>query len=354
MPDSLKSALLYAAYFTAFYVGVKYALPLIAPFLIGLVVAAMVQKPAALLSQWIPKLSRKTCSLIMTFALLFGTFVVLYFLICSVVNGAVSFCPGIPGHLSRIRQFISETSSGAESDGTWGKFTAFIASGANWCMDFFTENYRDYLPSLLRRSTGIISGLPSLLTAAAFAALSAIFGCGDFQGIKGGIKQLLPRSAVGKTSLVIKTSVSTCTALLKAYGLIMLITFAELLAGLGIMNLAGYTTGSIVTISLVIALIDILPVLGTGTVLIPWGVFEMISGRIVSGAMLLALFAVVETVRNLIEPRLIAGRLKLHPFFSLAGVYIGGKLFGAVGIFIMPLAIMVFRQLLRQKNSAAE
>ena len=141
--------------------------------------------------------------------------------------------------------------------------------------------------------------------------------------------------------------------MLKAYGLIMLITFAELTVGLGVMNLAGYGTGNIVTIALVISLIDILPVLGTGTALIPWGIFEILSSRTVSGIMLLALFAVVETVRNMIEPKLISGKLELHPFFSLAGVYIGGKLFGAAGIFIMPLAMMIFRQIYSQKNSAA-
>ena len=354
MTDNFKRALLYAAYFAAFYLGVKYALPLIFPFLIGLAVAAVIQKPAEQLSGRIPGLSLKTCCLIMTFAVIFGTAAVLYFAVCSAVNGAVSFCPGIPDRLSRMREFISQASADSQSGGTWARFTAFIASGANWCMDFFTENYRDYLPSLLRRSTGVISGLPSLLTSAVFAVMSAIFGCSDYRRVVSDIKKLLPDDAARRASLVIKTSVSTLAALLKAYGLIMLITFAELTVGLGVMNLAGYGTGNIVTIALVISLIDILPVLGTGTVLIPWGIFEILSSRTVSGIMLLALVAVVETVRNMIEPKLISGKLELHPFFALAGVYTGGKLFGASGILIMPLAIIVFRQLRGQKNSAAE
>lgn len=354
MQDYYKCTLKYGVYLTLFYLGVKYALPLIAPFIIGLSIAAMVQKPAALLSKRIPRLSHKTCCVILSFAVLFGTIAVIYLALCSAVNGAVSICPEIPGHFKRVREFVAEASAGSESRGTWGKFTAFVASGANWCMDFLTENYRQYLPSVLRRSTSIISGLPSLLTAAVFAALSAIFGCGDFQGIKSGIKQLLPEKIARKATVIISISVNTLTALLKTYGLIMVITFAELLIGLGIMNLTGYGTGSIVTVALVIALIDILPVLGTGTVLIPWGLFEILSGRIVSGTMLLMIFAVVETVRNLMEPKLMAGRLELHPFFTLAGVYVGGKLFGALGIFIMPLAMMIFRQLRRQKECAAD
>ena len=353
MPDYYKIALKYGAYFALFYLGVKYALPLAAPFIIGLSVAALVQKPARLLSERIPALSYRTCCVILTSAVIFGTVAVVYLAVCSIVNGDMSFCPGIPEHLNRIRQFVNEVSNGAKGAGTWGKFTAFVASGASHCMDFFSENYRDYLPSVLRRSTSLFSGLPSLLTAAVFTALSAFFGCGNYRGIKEGIRRFLPQEAAEKTSLIIQTSVATLTEMMKTYGLIMLITFSELLLGLGIMNLAGFGTGNIITVALVIALIDILPVLGTGTVLIPWALFEFISGRVVSGIMLLILFAVVETVRNLLEPKLIAGKLELHPFFSLAGVYIGGKLFGAAGIFIMPLAMMIFRQIYSQKNSAA-
>ena len=77
MTDNFKRALLYAAYFAAFYLGVKYALPLIFPFLIGLAVAAVIQKPAEQLSGRIPGLSLKTCCLIMTFAVIFGTAAVL-------------------------------------------------------------------------------------------------------------------------------------------------------------------------------------------------------------------------------------------------------------------------------------
>ena len=354
MPDSIKPILKYAVYLPLFYISVKYALPLIAPFIIGLGIAAIVQKPAELLSSRIPKLSRKVCCLIMTSGILFGTSAVIYLAVCSVLNGAVSFCPGIPAHLSRIKQYVAEASVAAEGAGTWGKFTAFAASGANRFMDFFSDNYREYLPSVLRRSTSLLSGLPSLLAGAAFTALSALFGCADYNGVKAGIKRLLPERAVNKASLIVKTSADTLSALMKAYGLLMLITFAELLTGLGIMSLAGYGTGSVVTAALVISIIDVLPVLGTGTVLIPWGIFEMLSGRTVSGIMLLVLFAVTEIVRNLLEPRLIAGRLELHPFFTLAGVYVGGRLFGAAGIFIMPLAMMIFRQLHAQKNGAAE
>lgn len=349
-----KRAVRTAAYLLFFYVAIRYGLPLIAPFIVGLSVAAAVQKPAGLLSSRIPCISRKICCVIMTSAILFAAAAMLYFALCAMIEGAVSFCPGIPDRLDKIRQLAAQASHSSKDASAWGRFTAFAASGANWCIDFFTENYRQYMPSVLGRSTRLIAGLPSLMTATVFAVLSALFGCGEFDKIKSSVRQWLPPETARSVSLIIGTSVSTVSALVKTYGTLMLITFAELVAGLGIMSLTGHAAGNVITIALVISLIDILPVLGTGTVLIPWGLFEMLSGRLTSGIMLLALFAVIEAVRNLLEPRLIAGRLQLHPIFTLAGVYVGGKLFGASGIFVMPLAMMIFRRLHQQKNDAAE
>ncbi len=337
-----------------FYLAIKYALPLIAPFIFGLSIAALVQKPAALLSSRIPKLSRKLCCVILTSALIFASAAALCLIICSAVNGAVSLCPGIPAHLDSLRKFFSEASVNAKDASAWGKFTAFVASGANWCIDFFTENYRQYLPSVLGRSTRLVSGLPSLVAATVFAVMSALFACGEFGRIKASVKNWLSPQATAIVARLIKVSVSTVSALIKTYGTLMLITFAELVAGFGIMSLTGHGIGNIVTIALVISLIDILPVLGTGTILVPWGIFEIISGRFVSGMMLIVMYAIIETVRSLLEPKLIAGRLELHPFFTLAGVYIGGRLFGASGIFVMPLAMMIFREMRRQKNNAAD
>lgn len=343
----------YAFWFVIFYWGVKYALPLLAPFLLGLSAAAAVRKPAETLAARIPGLSARVCRIILTAALLFAVAAVLYLLLCSLIEGAVAFCPGIPGRIDSLRQWIADASAGREDAGAWEKFTAFIASGASRCIDLFTENYRDYLPSVLGRSTRLVSGIPSLLTAAAFAALSALFASADPDAVRASVRNLLPEEAAATVSRVIRTSVSTCAALMQTYGTLLLVTFAELCAGLGIMALTGHGTGRILPTALVIALIDILPVLGTGTVLVPWSLFEFLSGRTVSGIMLLVMFAVIEVVRNTLEPKLLAGRLALHPFFTLLGVYVGAKLFGAVGIFVMPPAMMIFRQL-RVKPSDSE
>ena len=337
-----------------FYAVFRYILPLALPFLLGLCVASAVQKPAAMLSERIPLLSPKCCRLLLTSAVILLLTAAVWFAFCSVMEGAMAFCPGIPGRIGELRKAVSEASRSAQGSSAWGKFTSFAASGAGRLMDFLSENYRDYLPSLLRRSTRLVSGLPSLLASSVFTLLSALFACGDYQGVKDAVRRLLPGKTARCLSRVTNAAAATLSILLRTYGVILLVTFAELAAGLGVIALTGHRVGNIVTVALVISLIDILPLLGTGTVLVPWGLFQLLSGEYVSGIMLLVLFSVIETVRSVLEPKLIAGRLRLHPFFTLAGVWIGGRLFGATGIFVMPFAMMTARTLLEGEKPKEE
>lgn len=336
-----------------FYFGVKYVLPVLLPFIFGLSVAALVQKPAVLLSRRIPCLSKKVSCVIMTAAVMLISAMLITAVLCSVFSGAMSFCPGIPEHLSRARGFITQSAANSGTESSWGRFVNFIALAAEWCIDFLTQNYKQYLPSVLSHSTKFITKLPSFLTATFFGVISALFACGEFDQIKRSVKNYLPAGISERISMIIRTAVRTVTMLLKTYGMLMLITMCELAAGFTIIRLMGYNTGNIITNALIIALIDILPILGTGTVLIPWGAFEIITGNLTPGIMLLVMFAVIALIRNFLEPKFMANNLQLHPFFTLAGVYIGGKLFGAAGIVIIPLLMLTVRELRNTNKGAA-
>ena len=303
-----------------FYFGVKYVLPVLLPFVFGLSIAALVQNPAALLAQRIPRLSKKVCCVIMTVAVMLIATMLIIAALCSIFSGAMSFCPGIPEHLSRVRVFITQSAAHSNAESSWGRFVNFVALAAEWCIDFLTQNYKNYLPSVLSHSTKFITKLPSFITAVFFGIISALFACGEFDKIKCSVKSYLPAGICERVSMVIRAAVRTATMLLKTYGTLMLITMCELMAGFTLIRLMGYNTGNIITNSLIIALIDILPILGTGTVLIPWGTFEIITGNFTPGIMLLIMFAVIALIRNFLEPKFMASNLELHPFFTLAGV----------------------------------
>lgn len=342
-----------SAYVAAIYFGVKYILPILLPFIFGLSIAALVQNPAGLLASRIPHVSKRACCRILTAVVIIVSFMLILAAVCSIFSGAMEFCPGIPEYLAQAEDFINRAADSG-SQNAWGRFVNFIAMALEWGIDFISENYKQYLPSVLSKSTKLISKLPSFITAAVFSIISAMFACGDFDKIRSTIRSYLPDKAANFISFITKTTVRTITSLLKTYGTLMLITFGELTLGFLIMQLFGYSIGNIITTALIIALIDILPILGTGTVLIPWGLFEIITGNTIQGIMLLVMFGIIGIARNFLEPKFMGSNLELHPFFTLASVYIGGKIFGASGLIILPLSLIVFRETYRQKKVAAE
>ncbi len=125
----------------------------------------------------------------------------------------------------------------------------------------------------------------------------------------------------------------------KAYLLIILITAAELYLGLSLLGVKYALLAA-----LTIALVDILPILGTGTVLLPWSIIGFISGDRRLGIGLLLLYAVISLVRQLIEPKLVGKSLGLSPLISLIGFYLGFKLFGFIGMLVAPAILMIVLQ----------
>ena len=117
-----------------------------------------------------------------------------------------------------------------------------------------------------------------------------------------------------------------------SYLLLMLLTFAMMLAGLLILGVR-YA----LVIALVIAAVDILPVLGIGIILLPWGFLEIILGNAGLGIGLLVLFALATVVRQIAEPKIVGKGLGIHPLLSLFLIYAGYSLFGFFGMVLLPM-----------------
>ena len=90
-------------------------------------------------------------------------------------------------------------------------------------------------------------------------------------------------------------------------------------------------------LALLIAAVDFLPLLGTGVVLIPWGIICLILGQVRLGIGLLILYGVTTLIRQVLEPKLIGEGLGLHPLLSLLSMYAGLRLFGVWGMILAPL-----------------
>ena len=120
----------------------------------------------------------------------------------------------------------------------------------------------------------------------------------------------------------------------------MSITFVELSIGLSIIGIK-----HAVLVAFSIALFDILPVLGTGGIMIPWTVLTAIRGDFLLALGLLTVYVVVTVIRNIIEPKIVGSQLGLHPVVTLCSMFVGAQLLGVVGLFGFPIGLSLLRYL---------
>ena len=96
-------------------------------------------------------------------------------------------------------------------------------------------------------------------------------------------------------------------------------------------------------LAFLIAIIDALPILGTGTVLLPWAVYSAITGNLGLGLGLLVTYIIITVVRQLVEPRIVSSNLGVHPFLTLITMYIGFKIFGLFGLIVGPVVMIIYK-----------
>jgi predicted PurR-regulated permease PerM len=102
-----------------------------------------------------------------------------------------------------------------------------------------------------------------------------------------------------------------------------------------------------------IALLDLLPIIGVGTLLIPWGIIAAATGNLALGVGLLALHAVIILIRQFLEPKLLGKQLGMHPLLALLATYAGLKLFGFWGLMLLPGALMILQKAFSEKDPQA-
>ena len=134
--------------------------------------------------------------------------------------------------------------------------------------------------------------------------------------------------------------VGTLLVCIGSYAVIMSITFVELSIAFSIIGM-----NHAIIIAACIAVFDILPVLGTGGIMIPWSLFMVIYGNYPLALELFLIYVIITVIRNIIEPKIIGGQLGLHPVVTLISMFVGVAFFGGIGLFGLPILVSLIRHL---------
>lgn len=179
--------------------------------------------------------------------------------------------------------------------------------------------------------------IPGIIIAVIMCLLSAYFFVAEKDYVGNILKKIIPASWMKKCLLLKKTTIDVIAGYLKAQFKIEIWVYLIVAIGLMILKVRyGYL------IALPIALLDILPVFGTGTVLVPWTLFKLLSGDYMYALGLIIIWGVGQLVRQIIQPKMIGDSMGMAPIPTLIHLYVGYKLAGVIGMIVaVPLGILV-------------
>ncbi len=323
----------------------RYALGVLMPFLIALIVSLLL-KP---LVQFL----REKVHLHKGFA---GIFVVLLFYaligFLLIILGAQifatlkSFFIRLPSiYSSAIVPWVQDTFASLET--FTAKLDPDIASAYNVLATKLTTSLGETVVNVSKQVvtgvTNITLRTPGFLLKLIITVIATLFLSIDFPKIRAFIvRQLSEKNHNMLHSIHVELS-RTLGRYVRSYALIMLITFAEIAIGLNIIGVS-----SAFGVAALIAVFDILPVVGSGMVLLPWTIITLISGNYPRALGLGILYVIVIIVRNIIEPKIVGDRVGLHPIVTLLAMVLGTYIFGGVGLLGLPIALALIHSLNRE------
>lgn len=336
--QSRKNFLINILYFVTvgaiIFVVYKFLLRYLMPFIVGGIVALLVQKPAKLISEKI-RVKHTAVAGALSLMVFIGIAILVVLIFFKAFGAAADFMENIGTKPDILTSLFDDLKSCADS---------FFHKLPNRFTEILSNFYGDAINSVVSYVTSAVTSLlgytvkkaPEFLLSCVVAAASACYMAADFEKLINFIINLCGKKIYSNAVKIKNILVNSVFKFVKGYVIILAITFAELFLGLMVLRVK-YA----LILAAVISVIDILPVLGTGTVLIPWAVFEFVAGNTADGIGLAVLYLVITVVRNFAEPKIIGKQMGIKPLFTLIAMFIGLKLFGIAGIFILPITLIV-------------
>lgn len=212
-----------------------------------------------------------------------------------------------------------------------------IQNGIVTMVEGAVTSFSARIPNLI---LDFVAALPGILLFAVALVVATFYLGTDVASINAFIARQLPERSRRYLFAAKKKLMSAGIKYVKAYLMILFITFVQLLIGFFCLKIP-YA----LTLAALIALIDILPVLGVGTVLIPWAAILLLQGDTYTGVGLLIVFGVIWLVRQIIEPKIVGESIGLPPLLTLIAMYVGYKFLGFGGLFVLPLFLILIKNL---------
>lgn len=305
------------------------------PFILSIIVAALSQKPAAFLSKK-TGVRKWLCAVLLSAIIYLGVCAGLIFLIYRLIvssSGLIDFLPQIFSTFSSIISKAEEV------------IAEYLPSDIDFSLSGLIQNVLKSLTEFLTEIIkNILTAMPSIFVSGIVALVASCYISKDYDGLSKFVKSLFGNINYNRFLRIKSIFTNGVLKMLRSYFILMVITFFELWIGFLILKIKNAYFWAFL-----IALIDLLPILGTGIVLVPWAIYCAVAGNTTVSVGLAVLYIIMVLVRNFCEPKIVSRQIGINPLFILFSMYLGLKLFGGAGLILLPIILMVTVQYYKQE-----
>lgn len=308
------------------------------PFVIGWIIA-MIANPLVRILERRLKVARKHTSMLIIIGVLALVVAVLYFLGVKIGEETRDFLDQAPEMYSDFTEDFQNA----------GKNLEIIISELPENIQESLEEVQQDIGTIAGQAVGKLSqftvdkagsfarNIPSILISIIFSILSAYFFIADRDRILEFGRKHTPQIIQEKWRMMAESFKTVFGGYFKAQFKIMAVIGVILFIGFLILKVR-----FAILVAALVAFLDMLPFLGTGTVLIPWAVFKLVSGDIRYALGLVILYLVTQLVRRIIEPKLVGDSIGMNPLVTLIFMYIGYRIGGVIGMILaVPIGAIV-------------
>ena len=320
------------------YVGIKYVFPLLMPFVVGIVIAMTFRNIIDMIEK---KTHIKRVFVSLFILLVFYS--LLGFIISIIGVKMINFISSLFYSLPSLYKETFLPAVQTVTDNMIQKYPStktYIDNFMNNIDQSLFDSLSKISTKVVGMATGLASQVPTILIKLIFTIVSSFFFTIDYYKIT---RFIIRQFREEQQRMIIKLKDNIIGSLgnfIKAYSAIISITFAELSIGFWIL---GIPTPFL--FGLLIAIIDIMPILGTGAILLPWSIVALIMGNSKVGIGMLILYIVITVVRQIIEPKIVGQQIGLYPIVTLILMYVGAQLMGVLGLLILPVTATILIKL---------
>jgi len=271
-----------------------------------------------------------TCTL---FMLIFLS--TIYLLGVQVLEQSMNFLTNAPAYFEGVQAYILKLIE--EGQGFLDTMSPDIANSVIGMLSNLSDSISGIVNKLSQILLSFASGIPGLFFFFLFFIVALYLFCFNMDTMRRSMLTLFEDRSRDQVNEVLNSLKNSVFGFIRAQIIFSAFTYITTLIGLLILGVK-YP----LAIALLVTIVDILPILGVGSALVPWAVYCLLTGDIFTGLGLIVLFLVITVLRRIIEPKILGDAVGIGSLSALISLYVGMQLAGAIGLFLGPLVVIVY------------